>query len=163
VTDPHPVQVWRFTPAKPKAGNESGGGPTVGPEALPVQDEFRVEFPGAPAEEYSANRVDVRPQGVGERLKVRGQRDDTTDVEIAVRPAVPPPPDSLRQRIGNNGMAQRALNPDRYEGVTLEEPRQAYDSVQAKQFDGHGGIVQDLPAQRAELARDWQEAHRNPP
>src|SRR5712692_8392558 len=87
--------------------------PSVGPEGLAVLVELGVEAARAPAIEHLLHRCDIHSEKIGEGLEVRGERDDDTDIQVAVGPAVQSFPDAGRERIIDGRMAEGALNAHR--------------------------------------------------
>src|ERR671922_2432657 len=78
----------------------------------------------------------------GERLKIRRQGDDRANAEIAVRPAVQASADSIRKRVIDCGVTNRASDSDGAKIAFLEKSLNADNRVGLKQRDGRFGILQ---------------------
>jgi len=67
------------------------------------------------------------------------QRDDDTDVQVAVRPAVEPPADARCHRVVHGRVAKRARDPELCDPTSGRDLRlQADDGVASQQLDRRG-------------------------
>src|SRR5690349_14855178 len=85
---------------------------TIRTKSFAVEKQFSVELSGAPALQHCAHRRFIHAQQTRNRLKVRTQRNDCADVEIAGRPTVETPANARRERIVDRRMAKSASNTD---------------------------------------------------
>jgi hypothetical protein len=78
-------------------GKHRGRRASIRLECLPVLVELRIVFAGSPGADHAAHVVFGNPQRVGDRADGRSERDDFTDVQIAIGPAVEPLADARRK------------------------------------------------------------------
>lgn len=134
-TDPQPLQVWRFTPARPKAGGIKLApetfvaviGPSVicwGWKVLPSRSNSASNFPGPRGAQNFSDGGLIGAQKVREYAEIGSERNNGAHVEIPVRPPVQSVADAAsagvglnqagaggRQYIVDRGMTQGTLNP----------------------------------------------------
>src|SRR6266705_3628259 len=84
--------------------------PAVRTEGFAVLVELGVEAPGAPAVQYRLYRSLIDLQQLGDRGEVGSERNDESDVQVAVGPAVEALADSGRKGVVDGRVAQRALD-----------------------------------------------------
>src|SRR5438046_650311 len=145
---PTSLGAWRLFPGSVKSGGtwhvaHRAGWLAVGPEGFAVLVELRVKAARAPAGEHLLDGRGVYAEQVRKRLEGRRQRDDRSDVEVAVGPAVEPMPDARRERVVHCGVTGRACNADGSDvAVGIENPGHADDGVQLQQGQRRCRIVE---------------------
>jgi hypothetical protein len=93
VSEPQPVQVCRFTPAKPNAGGISTAGDfSARAEPLHIQ-ELRIELARSPSRNDFAHLRLIHAEQCGQGAQVGREIDNSADVQVAVSPAVEPATD----------------------------------------------------------------------
>jgi hypothetical protein len=116
-------------------------------KCLAVENELGVELPRSPAAKDAPHRRGVHAQQLRERRQPWGERDDRSNVQIAVGPSIQPSSDPGRNRIIHARVAQRALNADGAErSIALEEAGQTEDRVQLQQRER---VLRIVEVQRA--------------
>ena len=113
VTEPQPVQVCRFTPARPNAGGISVAAVLPsGRNALPSQDSSASNLPGPQARARPSPVGLVDLQQVGERLSGSGASAMIAPTfRSRFGPAVEPLADARRERVVDRRVAERARMP----------------------------------------------------
>ena len=115
----------------------------VGAKGLAVFVQLRVVATWPPTGEHLLHGLDIDTEEVGERLKVRCQRYDRADVQIAVGPTVEPLTDTRRERVVDGRVTKRALDAHRLDAaVRVGEGGDTDDGVELEQGDGRGWIVE---------------------
>src|SRR5215203_3067708 len=95
-------------------GRDAGRGRlAVRTEGLAIDVDLCVVEARPPAQQHLLERRLVDAEVVGDRLEVGRQRDDQTDVQILVWPAVEPLADTGREGVVDGRMAEGAGDPDR--------------------------------------------------
>ena len=111
VVEPNPVQVPRFTPARPKAGGMSTAADfPFGWKRFSVQEELSIELSGTPGVQDGAHSRLVSRQEMSGRGEIGRQGDDRAYIQIAIRPSIQAVANAFSERIINGRVAQRALN-----------------------------------------------------
>ena len=163
VTEPQPVQVWRFTPARPKAGGISvAAALPSGREALPSSRSSASNLPGPQLVSTVAHGRLVDAEQLRERRDARRERDDLADVQVAVRPAVEPRADAGSERVVDraSGRARTWMPTDSSCAAAVrEEPRTPTTALSWSSASVDGRIVEIRPA-RLEAPHERRAAAR---
>src|SRR5690349_20937341 len=83
---------------------------TVRPKCLPVHIQFSVILSWSPASQNFFYGWYVNAQQVGDGLQVGRQRDDCSNIEVAVGPAVQTVANAWGEGVVNRGVAKSTLN-----------------------------------------------------
>jgi hypothetical protein len=141
--EPKPVQVLRFTPARPNAGGMRVPPAFRRAQGFAVLVEDGVVASRSPAREHLLHGGLVDPEKVGERLEVGGERDDGADVQVAVGPAVQALADTRGERVIDVRVAERALDADGLDPPgRVELAGHSHHGVQLEQREGRRGIIE---------------------
>ena len=140
-------------------------------EGLAVEEQFGIEFSRTPAGDHRPHRVLADGQEARNRTEIGGERDDSSDIQIAIGSAVEPVSDTTRAgvridcagtecgtRVVDGRVTDRALQPDRLESSgRIEAAGNPDDGVQLQQIERDGRIFEiDLGVRQLRQQAFWQ-------
>ncbi|TMH58338.1 MAG: hypothetical protein E6H62_01385 [Betaproteobacteria bacterium] len=143
--------------------NQGARLPAVRTQGLAVLVELGVEAPGAPAVQHRLYRGHIDSQQVGDRGEVGSERNDESDVQVAVGPAVEAPADPGREGVVDGRVAKRALNAHRFDVArSVENTGHAHHGIELEERERRRRIVEIDPARpdlRLQLPRQCVRIH----
>src|SRR5690349_2789974 len=92
--------------------NQRRRGFLIRPESLAIEEQLRVELARSPTVQDSSHRIFTDTEQLRDGCKIRTQRRDRTDVEIAIDPTVEPFADAGRERVVDRRVTERTSDSD---------------------------------------------------
>src|SRR5215204_5360047 len=119
-------------------------------------NQLRVVLARAPAPQRLANRLRIEPECPLEWRERRRDRDDRTNVEIAVGPAVETLANTLGERVVHGGVTERARDSDarRAQAAAVVERLDPHDGVCLEQLERRLHFIQTGRATANRRAHD---------